>query len=433
MKFVATIGLGACLLFVAGDPLAGADWTRFRGPDGAGISSETNVPIKWSESQNLKWKTPLPGPGSSSPIVLGKFVYVTCYSGFGADGKGAGNEGELKRHLVCVDGGNGEVVWSTAVAAALPEDPYKGFITQHGYASSTPVTDGERLYVLFGKTGALAFDLQGNKLWQVNAGMESSSKRWGSAASPILYKNTVIVNASEESQSIRALDKKTGEEVWKAEAASLELAYGTPALVDLSDGRQELVLGVPDEVWGLNPDTGKLNWYAETQLAGNVCPSPIHENGTVYIFGGYRSVGSLAVRAGGKGDVTKSHVVWTSRVTSYVATPVLHQGHLYWVDDRGIAHCIAAKTSEEVYQERLSGLSGGGGKPVYASPVLVGGNLFVVSRWNGTYVLAAKPEFEQVGRNQFASDESDFNGTPAISDGQVFLRSNRFLYCVAED
>jgi len=426
------IGLAAILSLLLMQPPADADWTRFRGPEGTGISADTQIPTTWSERQNLRWKTRLPGPGSSSPIVLGDRVYVTCYSGFGTDARNAGDPESLRRHLLSVNRATGEVVWSQAIDAEHPEDPFQGFITEHGYASSTPVTDGERIYALFGKTGVFAFDLEGKKLWHVNVGQESSSRRWGSAASLVLYKDTVIVNASEESQSVRAFEKATGKEIWKAQAGGLELAYGTPALVEVRGDRQDLVLGVPNEVWGLNPDTGKLTWYAETSLAGNICPTVIASGGVAYVYGGYRSVGSLAVRAGGKGDVTDSHVVWTSRTTSYVATPLLLNGHLYWVDDRGIAHCVVAKTGEDLYRERLTGLSTGG-KPVYASPVMTNGKLYVVSRRNGTYVLPAEPRFEQIAQNRFLSDESDFNGTPAISRGQMFLRSNQFLYCVAKD
>ena len=420
-----------CLL--AASPLVAADWPRFRGPDGSGISADTNVPVTWSESRNLKWKTPLPGPGSSSPIVWAKHVYVTCYSGYGVSRANPGKMEELQRHLLCIDRTDGQVVWSRTVEAVMPEDPFGGMgVPEHGYASNTPVTDGERVYVFFGKTGVLAFDLDGNQLWQVNVGKESSNRRWGSSASLTLYKDMVIVNASDESQSIRALKKATGEEVWKAEAGMLELAYGTPTLVERDGGDAELVIGVPEEIWSLNPDTGKLNWYAGTNLTGNVCPGVVAGDGIVYLFGGYRSSGSHALRVGGKGDVTDSHMVWSSRNSSYVATPLLHNGHLYWVDDRGQAFCVSAKTGESVYRERLDGVKSGG-RPFYASPVLAGGKIYVVSRFSGIFVFAAKPEFEQVAQNQFPSDETFFNATPAISDGELYLRSNKFLYCITEE
>lgn len=414
-------GTTVLLYLIMGAPLAASDWTRFRGPGGTGISYDANVPVTWSEAQNLKWKTPLPGAGSSSPIVVDDRVFVTCFSG---------EADSLKRHVVCVRRSDGTIAWSKTLVAEQPEDAYQGYLTEHGYASNTPVTDGERVYAFFGKTGVLAFDLDGNQLWQVNVGKESSSRQWGSAASLVLHNDTVIVNASEESQSIRALDKATGREVWSAPFDALELAYGTPTLVNLDNDRTELVIAVPSEVWGLNPDTGKLTWYAATNLTGNICPSIVAGDGVIYTFGGFRSSGSHAIRLGGKGDVSESHMLWSSRNSSYVATPLLHHGHLYWVDDRGQAFCVEAKSGDLVYRERLRGVSSGG-RPFYASPILVGDKLYVVSRWDGTFVFAAKPEFEQIAQNQFASDETDFSATPAVSNGELFLRSGEFLYCVA--
>lgn len=403
-------------------PVLAGDWNRFRGPDGSGISSDAPPPLRWDDETNLKWKTPLPGPGSSSPIVTGERVFVTCYSGAG---------GSLARQVVCVDRNTGDVVWSKSIDAAQPEDPYNGYLTEHGYASNTPVTDGERVYAFFGKGGVYAFDLDGNQLWQVSVGTQSSNRRWGSAASLVLYGEMVIVNAADESRSIRALDRETGEEVWNCDSDMLELAYGTPTLVPTESGT-ELVIGVPGEIWGVNADNGKLRWYAETNLTGNICPSVVAGEGVVYLFGGYRSSGSHAFRPGGRDDVTASHEVWSTRNSSYVATPLLHEGHLYWVDDRGLAFCVSAESGEEIYRVRLEGLAGEG-KPVYASPVLVDGKIYVVSRWEGTFVFAAQPEFEQLALNRFASDESDFSGTPAVSDGELFLRSNEFLYCVSQD
>jgi outer membrane protein assembly factor BamB len=408
----------------------GEDWTQFRGPKGAGVSADTNLPVQWSETENLRWKVELPGPGSSSPIVLGDRVFVTCYSGYGVPQAKGGDLKSLQRHLVCVNRGNGKIQWTKTVAGELPEDSYQGYIAEHGYASSTPVADGERVYCFFGKSGVVAFDLEGKQLWQTGVGKESSNRRWGSGASLILYKNMVIVNASEESNSIIALDKATGNQVWKAEGAALELAYGTPSLVSLKDDRADLVVAVPGEVWGLHPETGKLQWFAEHQLTGNICPSIISKGETVFVFGGFRSAGSLALRAGGKGDITKSNVLWSNRNSSYVATPVLHEGHLYWIDDRGQAFCMVAETGELAYRERVTELTAGG-RPVYASPVVAQGKIYVPSRWNGVVVLPAKPQYQVLARNQFAGDESDFNATPAISDNQMFLRSNRFLYCVA--
>ena len=188
---------------------------------------------------------------------------------------------------------------------------------------------------------------------------------------------------------------------------------------------------MPEEVWGLDPATGKLRWHATHGLTGNVSPSVVVDGDIVYVFGGFRSAGSFAIRAGGKGDVTKSHIVWTSRTSSYVATPLVHEGHLYWIDDRGQAFCASTRDGTQTYRSRVEGMAAGG-RPVYASPVLADGRIYVVSRWSGTFVLPATPRFEILACNRFASDDSDFSGTPAIADGCLFLRSGKFLFCVTD-
>jgi outer membrane protein assembly factor BamB len=409
-----------------GGAARGDDWPQFRGPGGRGIGG-TEVPLEWDDATNVRWKTPLPGPGSSSPIVHGDSVWVTCWSGVGGEGRAAGLEG-LTRHLVCVDRRDGSVKWRRDLRAELPEDVYEGFLTEHGYASGTPVTDGRRVFAFFGKSGVVAFDTEGKELWRVAVGKESSNRRWGSGASLVLHGDHVIVNASEESQSIRALDAATGREVWKSEGAALELAYGTPGIVQREGGAEDIVIAVPGEVWGLDPQRGRIRWFAQTPLTGNLSPSVVIDGTMLYVFGGFRSSGSLAIEAGGTGDVTAERVRWRSRNSSYVATPLLHDGHLYWIDDRGQAFCASAGTGELVYRERVEGMAAGG-RPVYASPVLSAGRIYVVSRYGGTFVLPAAPRYEILARNRFAADESDFSGTPAISGGDIFLRSGRFLYC----
>jgi len=398
-----------------GSSLAAADWPRFRGPTGDGSCIDARIPTRWSDENNLKWKLKMPGKGFSSPIVVGDRVFVTCYSD--ADGDLA----NLKRHLLCIQRGDGEVVWEKVVPSAAPEKRGPAFGTSHGYASHTPTSDGERVYVLFGNTGVLAFDMQGNQLWQKSVGAENAAM-FGSGSSPILYGDRLIVTAGAESESIRALDKKTGEELWKAEAAPLSRSYGTPVIAKNREGEDELLVSVAYEVWGLNPDTGKLKWYAETEIDMNAVPSPITHEGICYVVGG-RSGGRAAIRLlGGKDDVTETNVLWSRTVGSYVPSPVVHKGHLYWCSDRGVAFCVDAQTGEEVTKKRLDGR-------FYASAVLVEDKLYAVSRSDGTYILEATPELTEVAHNRL-SDESEFSASPAVSEGQLILRSDTQLYCI---
>ena len=422
---LASVAISFLLVFEAD----AVDWSRFRGPNGSGVAADAAPPATWSDSENIRWKTILPGPGTSSPIVVGDRLFVTCYSGYGTER--GGDLAQLQRHLVCVNRTDGKIAWSADVPAAQPEDSYSGFLKEHGYASHTPVSDGAHVYVFFGKSGVLAFDLAGKKLWQTNVGTNSNRKNWGSASSPILYKELVIVNASEEGHALVALDKKSGKIVWRAEGNTLESSFGTPILVE-HEGRTDLIFSLPGELWGLNPETGKLRWFVETGLPGNIAPSVIAGDGVVYVFGGFPRLGALAVRTGGKGDVTQTHILWTGTTSTYIPTPVLQEGYLYFVSDGGFATCLDAKTGNSIYKERLPGASatGRGGKPFYASAVAANGLVYSVSRQNGTFVFEAKPTFKVVAQNRLADDGSQFNATPAIADRQLFLRSDRALYCI---
>ncbi|MCB1093635.1 MAG: PQQ-like beta-propeller repeat protein, partial [Verrucomicrobiae bacterium] len=306
----------------------------------------------------MKWKADLPGPGSSSPIVWGDRVFVTCYSGYGNGSEGGGDLLTLDRHLLCLKVADGAVIWQKTLAAPLPEDPYEGFISEHGYASHTPVTDGERVYAYFGKGGLIAFDFEGNEVWRKDLGSSPSSRGWGTSSSPILHGDLVIVNANEESHAIYALDKATGVEKWKWQTDSLSSIYGTP-VISTVEGRDDLIIGVSGEIWGMNPDTGKLRWFAGTGLTGNIAPSPVIAGDRIVQFGGYPSTMGVGIKAGGKGDVTQSHRLWQNNdAKSYLTSPVFHEGHLYWVSDAGIACCANPDTGELLYETRLEGASG---------------------------------------------------------------------------
>lgn len=323
-------------------------------------------------------------------------------------------------------------MWDKPVAAKLPEDSARGQINEHGYASHTPTTDGKRVYAMFGKTGVIAFDMSGTQVWQTSVGTGSGAMNWGSAASPILYKNLVIVNASAERQQLVALDAESGTEVWKANIGN-NGTWSTPVLVDAGNDTQDLVMSASGELWGLNPDTGKLRWYVPAFNARNAAPSPVAKDGIVYaICSGPRgsNAGMIAVKAGGTGatDVSKSHVLWTGNIGSYSTSPVLYNDHLFWANDQGMAFCVNAKNGETAYSNKRLEPSAG---KVYSSMLAADGKLYLVSCNNGVFVLEAKPGFKQLAHNSLSSiDNSVFNAGPAVSNGQLLMRSNKYLYCI---
>ena len=404
------------LMLTVSSVSSAGNWRQFRGPGGLGVSNETNLPTRWSDTENLLWKTGMPGAGSSSPIVLGDRVFLTCYSGFGVSRRDSGNMEDLRRHVVCINRADGKIVWNKTLLPKLPESER---VRDHGYAAPTPATDGKHLYLFFGKSGVYKFDLNGNQIWNTEVG--SGTHGWGCGTSPVLYQNLVIVNASVESRSLVALDKQSGEEVWRA--PGMRASWNTPILVDVQGGKQELVVSVRGSILGFDPQTGEQLWSCEG-VPDYVCPSAVTKDGIVYVIGG-RSSKAIAVRAGGRGDVTETHRVWEARVGANVSSPVISGDHLYWVSDRNrTAYCLRLDTGEIEYQKRLNI------KP-YASTVTADGKLYVVDRYQGTYVLTAKPEIEQIAHNRFEDDNSTFNASIAISNGDIFIRSDRFLYCIS--
>ena len=364
MSYRASIGnircqvsaLWICLgLIVLATPVAsGSDWLRFRGPNGSGASSDTAVPASWNDTENVRWKTELPGPGLSSPIVVGDKIFITCYSGYGVNPENPGDMKQLTRHLLCVTCSQGEVVWSKAIPSTATEDEYKGFITEHGYASQSPASDGQQVYVFCGKSGVFAFDLEGNQIWHADVGQASGRMKWGSAASPILYEDLVIVNASDESESLVVLQKKTGEVVWRKTSPQLAGNWSTPVLA-ASDSGTELVLAVNDEVWGLDPATGEQKWKATGFGNRGYSTSIIADSGIVYCAGGMLGGPSFAIRTGGKGDVTDSHVLWSGQSYESIISPVLIKGQLVGGTNRGIAYAVDAKDGQRLSQLRLAG------------------------------------------------------------------------------
>lgn len=481
-------GLIAVLGWCYGPSAQADDWLRFRGPNGTGVANNASPPTEWSDGENLKWKVELPGPGASSPIVVGNRVFVTCYSGYGANRQDPGKLENLVRHLVCVDRTNGELLWSKEFDAEMPEDPYSGAgVPAHGYASNTPVSDGEKLYVFFGKSGVYAFDFDGNQLWHADVGKSSGRQKWGSGASPILYDNIVIVNASDESQAVYGLDKTTGEQVWVSDGDGLANVWGTP-IVSSFEGQDQVLLLVPYEVWSLDPRSGKLIWYSEATGDDSINSSLVPFQDQVIAMG-ERGGQTVSIRVGGKGDTSETNRTWSSSLRGRISTPVVYDGLMYMVSN-GIAACIDAETGERKYQERLptsasrdrggnrrgednrdggrdgnrgraenrggdrgdagrgdggrgrggnfggrgrggfGGGRGGFGGGGYSSPVAADGKVYSTNGDGTVYVIKAGPEFELLATNKLESDDSGFNSTPAIVDNQILMRSNKYLYCI---
>lgn len=412
--------LAMVMSFVLAATAIAGDWMQFRGPGGLGISNEAGLPVKWGTGENIAWQVDLPGPGASSPIVVGNRVYITCYTGYGLK-PNEGDQKDLRRHLLCLDRSTGKELWKKTFEPKLPEHNYQGEGSYHGYAASTPTSDGQRLYVFFGKSGVFCFDLDGNEQWQQSVG--EGTNGWGSGTSPVLFGELLLVNASIESGSLVALDKLTGKEVWRAKGVGA--AWNTPLLVDAKP-RTEVIVSAEPRLLSFNPTDGKPLWDSDG-VHRYVCPSVVAHEGVVYAIGGGHT--SLAVRLGGSGDVTESHGVWRKEKGSNVGSPVYHDGHLYWATDGGgVVCCQKAETGEFVFEGRLNPSPG----RIWSSAVLADGKLYFVSQNEGTFVVAAKPQFEQLAHNQFEDDDSRTNASPAVHNGQILLRTDKRLYCIGK-
>ncbi len=392
--------LGWLASFAAAD-----DWPRFRGP-----GQESVIPINWGPKENIAWKVELPGPGSSSPIVCGDRVFVTCFSGK--------VKTELVRHVFCFDRATGKERWHNGYPAPLPENDYTGHLLQHGFATSTPCTDGERLYVQFGRDGVRAFDLDGKLLWHESVGKIISS--FGSGASPILLGDKLIVNATLELGALVALDKRTGKRVWKSPINGD--CWSTPAVVDLADGKQELILNGSGAIYGFDPEDGKELWEIES-FTGHISSTPLVRDGVIYVINaGFNGKRAVAIRPGGRGDVAKTHVIWKQdKAGANHCSPVLAEGRLTWFS--GSAMSLDARDGKILQQERLDGLTN-----LYSSAIVADGKIVVFTRNGGAYVLRAKV-LEILAHNDLG-DPSGINASPALSHGQLFIRSNRCLYCI---
>ena len=413
-------------------------WAQWRGPDGQGIAGDPGVPLEWSPTKNVLWKTAIPGRGYSSPVVWGDRIFLTtAIEGDvvpGAkgvkhvmegqefahpDGVGADRQHTFK--VVALDATSGRILWEKTAWEGTPYD------TRHrrgSFAAPTPVSDGTLVYAYFGAEGLYTYDFQGNLKWSWKTG-GIASFGVGVGTSPVLYQGILIVQCDEdngEKSFIVGLERKTGKEVWRT-TRNVEVSWATPILVK-SGGRDELVTAGSQAIIGYEPKSGRELWRMKG-LASNAVPSPVAGDGIVVVSAGYPVKIAVAVRPGGSGDVTETdRVLWKyDKGTAYVPSPILVDGLVYLVTDKGLISCLDAKTGKVHYE---------GGRPpagasYMASPVAVAGHLLLSSMDGDTVVLKAGTTHEIVRSNPLGEPIA---ASPAVVAGRLYIRGEHHLFAI---
>ena len=413
-----------------------ASWPQWRGPSGQGVSEETNLPSVWTATANIKWKSAIPGRGHSSPIVWGNRIFLTtAIEGELVPGAKAvkhmnGNQefvhpdsvGADHKHrfqVLCIDRKTGKILWSQTAFEGTPFDDRH---RKSSYAASTPATDGSAVYAFFGTEGLYAYDMSGKLMWKADLG-KLGTVGMGTGTSPILFKNIVIVQCDEEngeSSFIVGIDKKTGKEIWRT-PRKVQVSWSTPLLVQTAS-RAELITSGTEFVIAYDPATGKELWRHKG-VESNAIPSPVANNNLVFVSAGFPAKIAMAIKLGGNGDLAEE-VVWKyEKGTAYVPSPILYGDYLYLTSDRGVLTCLDAKTGEVKYE--------GGRVPVpasfTASPVAFDGKILLTSEDGDTFVVKAGPKHEIIAVNTVGEP---VYASPAVADGNIFIRGERNLYCI---
>ncbi|MYH27821.1 MAG: PQQ-binding-like beta-propeller repeat protein [Acidobacteria bacterium] len=396
------------------------NWPAWRGPTGDGVSTESNLPVEWDTERNIAWKLPLPAWSGSTPIVWGDRIFLNV----------AIDDEDIE--LWCLDRDTGQPIWTRHLSGGNRR------LRKQNMSSPSPVTDGEHVWVMTG-TGILkAFDVDGNELWtrDIPASYGPFGLNWGYASSPLLHDGALFVQVlhgmrTDDPSYVLRIDAPSGETVWRVERPSLAVrespdAYSTPALLEY-DGTTEIVITGGDAVTGHDPETGRELWRADglnptRQRDYRIVASPLVRDGVIYAPTRVRPL--LALRPGGRGDVLDSHVIWSTDDGPDVPTPVTDGEYFYVVNDRGIVYVTDAKTGAPVYgPERIR-------RGTYsASPVLADGKIYVTNEGGMTTVLRDGPEFEVMAENDF---DDYVLSSPAVSEGQVFIRTTGHLYAIGE-
>lgn len=381
-------------------------WPRWRGPSGQGLVAGSGYPDTWSATQNIVWKQAVPGRGNSSPIVWGdRILLTTAY------------DGGRRLSVLAFRRSDGSLLWESFAPAGRSQSAHQ----KNGHASATPVTDGERVYVSFGARGLLAFDLNGKVVWHQDLGRMDAYH--GTGGSPLLYKNRIILYQDQYSDSfIAAFDSQTGRQLWRTHRDA-SVGWGTPIAIRVA-GHDEIIVHSQQRVHAYDPDTGRELWRCD----GNryeVIPTPVVGYGMVFCPSG-RAGPTLAIRPGGRGDVTNSHLVWSSpRGSPFVPSPILYGEYLYMVNDMAsIVTCLDAATGRAMWQGRLGVARREG---FSASPVAVDGKVFFTNDAGETFVLRAGPEFELLHVNRIGERTL---ASPALVDGRWYIRTARNLIAI---
>ncbi len=431
-----------CLLVLtifAAKAAADPNWPQWRGPDGQGISLEQGLPIDWSGTRNVKWKTAIAGRGHSSPIVWGKKIFLTtALDGELIPGRPAGVTHRLSdgtdfvhpdavganlRHtfkVICIDRQSGKILWERIAF----EGPVKD--SRHkvaSFASSTPATDGKYVFAFFGSEGLYAYDFSGKLVWKQDLGTLGTASV-GYGVSPILYQDLVIMQCDDSGghSYIAAFEKKTGKQAWRA-ARAVDITWSTPVLVHTGK-RTELITAAAEAIIAYDPLTGKELWRHKG-LASNAVPTPVVSKDLVVVTSGSPQKIALALRAGGSGDVTGTPaLVWSyNKGTAYVPSPILYGEYVYLMTGNGSISCLDAQSGKVEYE----GARVPKATMFLASPVAFEGKILLTSEEGDTFILKAGPKHEVLRTNSLGEP---VYASPAIADGLIFIRGEHNLYAI---
>jgi outer membrane protein assembly factor BamB len=407
------------------DGALASNWPAWRGPEGTGVAQEKNLPLHWGTNENVRWRTPLPERGNSTPIVWRNQVFVTQPI-----------EAGKRRALMCFDRATGKLLWQQGTRVSENESTHD----TNPQGSSSPVTDGERVVAWFGSAGLYCYDLKGKELWHRELG--SQKHIWGWGSSPMLHGDLCYLNFGPgEPSFLLALDKKTGKDVWKVSEPNADSgekkpgqekavwvgSWSTPVIIK-AGGREELILTWPKRVVAFEPKAGQELWSC-AGINPLVYTSPLYEPSKEILvaMGGFGGM-ALAVKAGGSGDVTETRRLWQHPKTKQrIGSGVIHNSHIYILNDPGVAECFELETGKLVWEERLRGPAARSDN--WSSMVLADGKLYAVNQGGDGFVLRASPKFEVLATNSL--HEATI-GSMAVSDGDLFIRTHKALWCFSQ-